>query len=129
MPPTKIIIYINDVAAGEAVALKLSEGAVTSRYEIGEAPHGLGLSADGKVLFATSQGDERVTRIELYQNASKSVQLAPAPYHLAVSPVDGRILVTSRGEARLWVLDPVSLAIVDEVLLDGIGHQISIEGQ
>lgn len=129
LAPGDDLLYINDVSSGEVVALKLSEGAVTARYEVGANPHGLGLSADGQVLFATSQGDERVIRIELNQNDSKSVQLAPAPYHLAVSPVDGSILVTSKGEAKLWVLDPVSLAIVDEVPLEGIGHQISIEVQ
>lgn len=129
LAPDDDLLYINDVSAGEVVALKLSEGAVTARYEVGANPHGLGLSADGQVLFATSQGDERVIRIELSQNDSKSVQLAPAPYHLAVSPVDGSILVTSRGEAKLWVLDPVSLAITDEIPLDGVGHQISIEAQ
>lgn len=129
LAPDDDLLYINDAASGEAVALKLSEGVVTTRYEIGEAPHGLGLSADGQALFATSQGDERIVRVELNRNFRKSVQLTPAPYHLTVSPVDGRILVTSRGEAKLWVLDPESLAIVDEIPLDGIGHQISIEGE
>lgn len=119
-------LYINDSASGEAVALKLSSGAVIARYEIGEAPHGLDLSTDGRALLATSQGDEEIVRVELDSNARKSIQLKPAPYHLTVSPIDGRILVTSRGEAKLWVLDPVTLAIVDQVLLDGIGHQISI---
>ncbi|AOY87742.1 hypothetical protein BKP64_05905 [Marinobacter salinus] len=122
-------LYINDAASGEAVALKLSDGAVIARYEIGEAPHGLGLTTDGGALLATSQGDEEIVRVELDSNSRKSVQLKPAPYHLTVSPIDGRILVTSRAEAKLWVLDPASLTIVDEVSLDGIGHQISIEAQ
>ncbi|MDK8463270.1 YncE family protein [Marinobacter sp. SS13-12] len=129
LSPDEDHLYINDAAAGEALALMLSEVTVTARYEIGEAPHGLGLSADGQVLFATSQGDERIVRIELRLNSRESVQLTPAPYHLAVSPVDGQILVTSRGEAKLWVLDPVSLATVDEIPLDGIGHQISINAK
>lgn len=120
-------LYINDVASGEALELRLSDGVVTARFEIGGAPHGLDLSADGQTLFATSQGDERFVRIDLTRDIRKSIPLAPAPYHLAVSPVDGRILVTSRGEAKLWVLDPVSLEIVDEIPLGGIGHQISIE--
>ncbi|MBD3657164.1 YncE family protein [Marinobacter sp.] len=122
-------LYINDAASGEALKLRLSDGVVTARYQIGEAPHGLGLSADGKTLFATSQGDERLVRIDLTPGIRKSIPLAPAPYHLAVSPVDGRILVTSRGEAKLWVLDPVLLEIVDEIRLGGIGHQISIDKQ
>lgn len=122
-------LYINDATSGEALELRLSDDVVTARYDIGAAPHGLGLSADGQTLFATSQGDERLVRIELDSNSRKRVPLIPAPYHLAVSPVDGRILVTSRAEAKLWILEPVSLDIIDEVSLDGIGHQISIDKQ
>jgi len=122
-------LYVNDSASGEALEVRLPDGTVTARYQIGDAPHGLGLSADGQALLATSQGSERIVRVELGSDSRKSVQLLPAPYHLAVSPVDGRILVTSRGEAKLWVLDSESLATVDEIPLDGIGHQISIEGQ
>ncbi|GHD44607.1 Lactonase, 7-bladed beta-propeller [Marinobacter persicus] len=122
-------LYVNDVASGEVVALKLSEGSVTKRYDIGGSPHGLDLSADGKFLFATSQGDETIVRIELDNHSRKSAQLAPAPYHLATSPVDGSLLVTSRGQPKLWILDPESLAIVEEIALEGIGHQISIDSQ
>lgn len=122
-------LYVNDVASGEALEVTLPDGVATERYKIGEAPHGLGMSADGQALLATSQGNERIVRIGLASKSRKSVPLKPAPYHLTVSPLDGRVLVTSRGEAKLWVLDPESLAIVDEVSLKGIGHQISIETQ
>lgn len=120
-------LYVNDAASGEVVALELPKGIVTSRYDIGEEPHGLGLSSDGQVLYAISTGNESIVRIELASKSRKSVKLVPAPYHLAVSDNDGNILVTSSGEPKLWVLDPVSLDIVDEVALEGIGHQISIE--
>jgi hypothetical protein len=50
----------------------------------------------------------------------------PIPW-AAISPVDGSLLITSRAEAKLWVLDPGSLEIIDDVSLDGIGHQISLE--
>jgi len=106
-----------------------SDGTVTARYKIGDAPHGLDLSADGEFLFATSRGDERIVRLGLNNDSRKSAQLAPAPYHLAVSPVNGRLLVTSRGEPKLWILDPESLTILKEVNLEGVGHQISIDGQ
>lgn len=65
--------------------VELSSGAVAVSYEIGEEPHGVGLSNDGQLL------------------------------------------VTSRAESKLWVLDPESLDIIDEIPLEGIGHQISLE--
>jgi DNA-binding beta-propeller fold protein YncE len=100
---------------------------VAATYEIGEEPHGVGLSDDGKILYATSKGSNRVVRIELASGTRQSVTLAPAPYHLAVSPHNGQLLITSRTESKLWVLDPESLKVIDEISLEGIGHQISFK--
>ncbi len=127
LAPDKERLYVNDVVSGQVVVLELSGGTVVATYEVGEAPHGVGLSADGQILYATSTGSNRIVRIELASGARHSVPLAPAPYHLAVSPYDGQLLVTSRAESKLWVLDPESLDIIDEIPLDGIGHQISLE--
>ena len=120
-------LYVNDVDSGQVVALELSKGAVAARYDVGAESHGVGLSADGGILYATSKGGDRVVRIDLASGTRHSVSLAPAPYHLAVSPGNGRLLVTSRAEGRLWVLDPASLEIIDEIALNGTGHQISIQ--
>jgi DNA-binding beta-propeller fold protein YncE len=79
------------------------------------------------MLYATSKGDNLVVRIELASGARQSAPLSPAPYHLAVSPIEGQLLVTSRAESTLWVLDPQSLDIIKEIPLSGIGHQISLE--
>lgn len=120
-------LYVNDGASGQVVALGLSNGDVVARYDVGAEPHGIGLSADSQILYATSKGDNQVVRIELANGTRQSVPLAPAPYHLAVSPDDGSLLITSRAENRLWLLDPTSLSITDEISLNGIGHQISLE--
>ncbi len=120
-------LYVNDAASGQVLALELAQGAVANRYEVGEAPHGVGLSADGQTLYATSQGGNLLVRIELASGARHTRPLAPAPYHLAVSHYDGQLLVTSRAENKLWVLDPESLDVVDEIALSGIGHQRSLE--
>lgn len=127
LAPDNERLYVNDVASGQVSVVELSSGAVAATYEIGEEPHGVGLSNDGQILFATSKGSNRIVRIELATGARRSAPLAPAPYHLAVSPHDGQLLVTSRAESKLWVLDPESLDITDEIPLEGIGHQISLE--
>jgi DNA-binding beta-propeller fold protein YncE len=102
---------------------------VAATYEVGEEPHGVGLSEDGQVLYATSKGSNRVVRIDLASGTRQSAALAPAPYHLAVSPRNGQLLITSRTESKLWVLDSESLKVIDEIPLEGIGHQISIKGK
>jgi DNA-binding beta-propeller fold protein YncE len=127
LSPDNETLYVNDGKSGDVVVLGLSRGEVLERYEVGPQPHGVGLSADGQILYATSKGGNQVVRIELASGTRDSMPLAPAPYHLAISPVDGSLLITSRAEAKLWVLDPGSLEIIDDVSLDGIGHQISLE--
>jgi len=120
-------LYVNDDAGGRALAVDLATGSVTAEYEIGAAPHGIGLSPDGRTLYATSQGDNRLVRISLADGKRHSTELSPAPYHLAVAPADGRILVTSRADPRLWIIAPDSLEVSKTVGLEGIGHQISLE--
>ncbi|WP_100640974.1 YncE family protein [Marinobacter salexigens] len=126
LAPDNERLYVNDVASGQVSVVELASGAVAATYEVGEEPHGVGLSNDGQILFATSKGSNRIVRIELDTGDRHSAPLAPAPYHLAVSPHGGQLLVTSRAESKLWVLEPDSLDIIDEVPLKGIGHQISL---
>ncbi|MDI4638292.1 MULTISPECIES: YncE family protein [Halomonadaceae] len=120
-------LYVNDDSAGRVVVIDLPAGSVTGEYEVGDAPHGVGLSPDGQILYATSQGDDRLVRITLDDGTRQSITLSTAPYHLAVVPDDGRLLVTSREESKLWVLDPASLEVLYTISLDGIGHQISLD--
>ncbi len=127
LAPNNERLYINNGASGQVLVVELSSGAVAATYEVGDEPHGVDLSDDGQILYATSKGSNRIVRIELASGARHSVTLAPAPYHLAVSPHNGQLLVTSRSVSKLWVLDPESLDIIDEIPLKGIGHQISLE--
>ncbi len=127
LAPDNERLYVNDGTSGQVVVVELSSGTVGATYEVGEEPHGVGLSDDGKILYATSKGSNRVVRIELASGTRRSVTLAPAPYHLAVSPYNGQLLITSRAESKLWVLDPESLKVIDEIALEGIGHQISLK--
>ena len=129
LAPDNERLYVNNGTSGQVVVVELSSGTVAATYEVGEEPHGVGLSDDGQILYATSKGSNRVVRIELSSGTRQSVALAPAPYHLAVSPHHGQLLITSRTESKLWVLDPESLKVIDEIPLEGIGHQISLKAE
>src|SRR5680860_531840 len=129
LAPDNERLYVNNGTSGQVVVVELSSGTVAAPYEVGEEPHGVGLSDDGQVLYATSKGSNRVVRIELASGTRQSAALAPAPYHLAVSPRNGQLLITSRTESKLWVLDSESLKVIDEIPLEGIGHQISLKAE
>jgi len=120
-------LYVNDAAGGQAVALDLESGDVVAEYPVGTKPHGIDLSADRGTLYAISQGDDRLVAVNLADGAIRERELAPAPYHLAINPADEKLLVSSREQPQLWVVDQRTLDILETVPLAGIGHQIAIE--
>lgn len=119
--------FVIDVPGGRVAVVDLAHGNLAADYAVGKMPHGVGLSPDGKTLYATARGDDRLVSIDLQSGSKNSRALAPAPYHLAVNPEDGRLLVTSREEGRLWVIEPVNLSVEHSLPLDGIGHQVSLD--
>ncbi|HSH84046.1 MAG TPA: PQQ-binding-like beta-propeller repeat protein [Guyparkeria sp.] len=120
-------LYANDAAGGQAVALDLESGDVVAQYPIGTKPHGIDLSADRGTLYATSQGDDRLVAVNLADGATREIELAPAPYHLAINPADGKLLISSYKQSQLWVVDQRTLDILETLPLAGIGHQIAVE--
>lgn len=120
-------LYANDAQGGQVLALDLASGDVVEQYPIGSEPHGIDLSADRGTLYATSQGDNRLVAVSLADGAIREMQLAPALYHLAINPSDGKLLISSREKPQLWVVDPRTLNTLQTVSLAGIGHQIAVE--
>jgi hypothetical protein len=56
----------------------------------------------------------------------RRIALAPAPYHVSSVPGSGTLLVSSRTEKRIWVVDQSTLALRGEIAIDGIGHQMAV---
>ncbi|MGC3874598.1 PQQ-binding-like beta-propeller repeat protein [Halomonas sp. GXIMD04776] len=120
-------LYANDAAGGQAVALELESGDMVAQYPVGSEPHGIDLSADLGTLYATSQGENRLVAVSLADGAIRERELAPEPYHLAINPADGRLLISSREKPQLWVVDQRTLDTLETVPLAGIGHQIAVK--
>jgi YVTN family beta-propeller protein len=116
-------LYANDVSAGRAVAVDLASGDTVDEYLVGPTPHGLALSGDDSAVYATSKGGNRLVSIDPEDGTVREREFAPAPYHVAVNPVDSRLLVSSRENPVLWVIDPVTLERERNIELGGIGHQ------
>lgn len=118
-------LYVNDTAGGRAVGFDLESGNVVADYPVGPEPHGIGLSADHRTLYATSKGGNRLVAVNLRDESTRTAKLGPAPYHLAVNPADGKLLISSRELPKLWVVDPQTLTPTATVALAGEGHQIA----
>lgn len=122
-------LYVNDVDGGRAIAVDQVSGKPIAEYQVGPAPHGLALERKKAVLYATSKGGNELVAIDLKTDRVRRHELDPSPYHAAVNPKDGSLLVSSRKRPILWVIDPTTLTPEREIQLDGIGHQIAIPGR
>lgn len=126
LSPDDGTLYINNVMDGSVSVIPLAGRSATRTYPVGRAPHGIDLSDDGGTLFASSQGDGKLVSIDLADGKTRNIALAPAPYHVTTVPGRGTLLVSSRTEKRIWVLDQRTLAPRGEFIIDGIGHQMTV---
>jgi DNA-binding beta-propeller fold protein YncE len=126
LSPDDSTLYVNNVADGSVSVIPLVAGSAAQTYRIGSAPHGIDLSDDGGTLFASSQGDGELVAIDLASGQLRRIALAPAPYHVSSVPGSGTLLVSSRTEKRIWVVDQSTLALRGEIIIDGIGHQMAV---
>ena len=126
LAPDGLTLYTNNVGDGTASAISLQDGTVIKTFPIGAAPHGIDLSDDGKTLFATSKGDNKIVAVDLETGNRRTAALAPAPYHLASIQGTNTLYVSSRAENRLWVVDQITLGVIKEIAIGGIGHQMVI---
>jgi YVTN family beta-propeller protein len=126
LSPDDSTLYVNNVADGTVSVVPLVGDSATQTYRTGSAPHGIDLSDDGGTLFVSSQGDGELVAIDVASGQARRIALAPAPYHVSAVPGSGTVLVSSRAENRVWVLDQSTLALRGEITIDGIGHQMAV---
>jgi len=126
LSPDALTLYTNNIGDGTATAISLQDGTVTQTFAVGAAPHGIDLSDDGRSLFAASKGDNKLVAFDLATGARREVSLTPAPYHLTSIQGTNTIYVSSRAENLIWVIDQTTLAVLKEIAIDGIGHQMVV---
>jgi YVTN family beta-propeller protein len=124
-------LYVINVNSGTVSVLDLERGEIAGSFAIGADPHGLALTRDGQFLFASSKQENRLVRIDLKTHERSILPLSPAPYHIAIIPVQERVYVSSRKDAKVWVVDPVSMRVLRHIdLKQGTAHQmVSVVGE
>jgi len=125
--PDDTMLFVANVGDGTAVAVNLAKGSVVRSYPTGATPHGIDVSDDGHWLFVSSKGEERLSRIDLLENKTTSIELQPAPYHLEYVDSVQKLYVSSRKEPIIWVINPTTLEVVSGINLEkGIAHQMVV---
>lgn len=120
-------IFAGDANVGKVIEIEASSGRELRSFDIGGEIHGLDLSDDGTRLLVAAKETDRIVAIDLATAEMTSAPLAPAPYHLATVPGTGTILVSSRSEPKVWVVDAKSLSAIREIPIEGEGHQMVVQ--
>jgi len=120
-------IYVANARAGKVSVVSIAKGDVIKSYPIGKSVHGLDISDDGSTLYATSKKEDKLVAVDVTTDKMRSIQLAPAPYHLNTIHGTGKIYVSSRKSPVIWVVDQKNLKVLGEIKIPGgEAHQMSI---
>lgn len=123
-PDGKTLFVVNVIDSSVSV-VNLSDAKVHATYGVGRSPHGVSASTDGKYLFVSGKGDDTLTRVILATGETTTMPIAPKPYHVAYIRGVERVYVTSRGEPKIWVVNPNALTIESTIDMgSGVAHQI-----
>jgi outer membrane protein assembly factor BamB len=117
---------VANVEAGTVSALALETGEIVRSFAVGGSLHGLDIADDGKTLFVSGNGEDKLVAIDLTTGAMRAVPLGPSPYHLAVVRGTGKLYVSSRDEPKVWVVDEATLAQRATITIRGEGHQMVV---
>jgi YVTN family beta-propeller protein len=121
------LIYAISPRAGTVAEIAVADGKITRSFAVGKNAHGLDISDDGKTLYATARGEDKLVAIDLASGETRSLALAPAPYHLDTIHGAGKVYVSSSKQPLIWVVDQKTLRLVGTIALPaGEGHQMAI---
>jgi DNA-binding beta-propeller fold protein YncE len=118
----------NMVTGGQVVVLDWETKKVIDKIAVGKMPHHVGLSPDGKILYASVGGDGVIAKIDLAAGKIVSkIETGGDPHAILISPDGRRGYVTVRGkpkprESSVLVLDLETDKIIDQV--PGVGSRV-----
>ncbi len=118
------VLYVADAEAGQVLELALGSGEVRRSFDIGGEIHGIDVTDNGSRLIVAGLGENKLALIDLADGTVKTVPLAPQPYHLTTVPDAGKILVSSRAEPKVWIVDANDLSVISQFATKGEGHQM-----
>lgn len=120
-------IFVANPQAAKVSVVDLASAKVIKTIPVGKGAHGIDLSDDGMTLFVSSRADNTLAGIDVKSGKSRSLALAPAPYHLNTIHGAGVVYVSSSKEPTIWVVDQKTLTLKGTIALPaGEGHQMAV---
>jgi len=121
------LIYAISPRVGTIAEIVVADGKVKRNFSVGKNAHGLDISDDGKTLYASARGEDKLVAIEIASGKTRTLVLAPAPYHLNTIHGAGKVYVSSSKKPLIWVIDQKTFKLAGTIALPaGEGHQMAI---
>lgn len=118
--------FVSGAESGKVVHLDIASGDTVQTYEFGAEVHGVDLSDGGTTLFAALKDADQIASVELATGKIRRSGLSPAPYHLTAISGSTRLLVSSRADPKVWIVDQGSLQPTGAIAIQGEGHQMVV---
>ncbi len=124
--PDEKFIYTNNARGGTISKVSLKKLKVVKTFTIGNTPHGIDIAADGKTLYASTKKDNKLVAVNVDTGKVRTLKLKPAPYHVKVIGITGKLYVSSRKKPFIWVIDARRLKVTGKIKVRGEGHQVVV---
>lgn len=119
-------LYVVNPRAGTVSEVTVASGRVGRTFTLGQSLHGLDISDDGSTLFVSSRKENKAIALNPSTGETKTLPLAPSPYHLNTIAGTGKVYISSSGTPKIWVVDQKTFALLGEIAIRGEGHQMAV---
>lgn len=133
-PDDRFVWVVNpDLDEAALIEVRNDANTVVARVPVGDEPHNIALSPDGRFAFVanTVSGTVSVIRAKGNPRVIQTIEVGTEPYGLAFTPNGDRLYVTNARSNDVTVIDPkrnVVLRTIDGVGLEPRGIAITSDG-
>jgi YVTN family beta-propeller protein len=118
--------YVGNFKDNTVSVIDTAAGKVVATIPVAAGPHGMGISADGRWLYVTSDGSSTLSVIDTATDrVARTIEVGKTPNGVALTP-DGRLLLVAvYGEDRIAFVDTATQAVAGTVAV-AKPHTVSI---
>ncbi len=118
--------YVGNFKDNTVSVVDLATGGVTATVPVAAGPHGIGLSADGKLAYVTGDASSSMSVIDTASDrVVRTIEVGKSPHGVALTP-DGRsLLVGVYGDDKVAVVDTATQAGVATIPV-GKPHTLAV---
>jgi YVTN family beta-propeller protein len=105
--------YVGNFKDNTVSVIDTRTGTVTGTVPVASGPHGMGVSADGRVVYVTGDASSSMSVIDTATDrVVATIEVGKSPHGVALTP-DGRfLLVGAYGDDRVAMIDTATQAVV-----------------